>query len=264
MNGFMLDVTNNVKVTVFDSNHNLKKIVTKHNKATKNLVTGLIKFLRGEFTPSNLNQDYNSGAAVGFIPAYISFGDGGLQQLGKKISENDYVSDVQTVMANLSTLTPTTFATKDLQHEIVGNVGNEDTPTAPTHGRCKITRTSYGGSTSDTITLNMTSLITKGYYSKNFYLDDVENGNRYKYVRGSSLPIYLSELGLWADEYSNVDINSNYKGNLLARVTFEDEDSIVQQSDSDIILVEWKIEITSIDENYSQDNITNIIWNNDN
>ena len=49
------------------------------------------------------------------------------------------------------------------------------------------------------------------------------------------------------------------KGNLLARVTFDYDaeqniDTIVRQTDSDVIKVEWKIEITSLNENFVEYN----------
>ena len=49
MNNSALGIEHNVRITVYDQRHRIKQVVTQHNKASRNLVLGLIKFLRGEF-----------------------------------------------------------------------------------------------------------------------------------------------------------------------------------------------------------------------
>jgi hypothetical protein len=248
-----LSIDNNVKITVFDSNKNLKQIIKKHNKANRNLVTGLIKFLMGQFTISNVNiknTTHNETAAKQYIPAFVSFGDGGLVQLGSPLSDGGYVTSIDQVMNSITKLSVSKFSTTKLDNELVGNIGNTTIGNHPNTGRCALTRMSYNFGTSDTITLKLTSLISKGYYSKNFYTD-------YSALRGAN-PVYLSELGLWANDFNGVGDNA---GTLLARVTFTDEDTIIKQSDTDMILVDWKIDITSIDDIFSENNRTSILWN---
>ena len=251
------DITHNVDITVFDANHCIKQVIHKHNKANKNLVLGIIKFLRGEFTPSNLNDfstlSHNEKEAKQFVPAYISFGDGGLQQIGTTDSTTgQIVTDLTGVLANITTLPLSKFNTKQLTRELVGNsIGNSNISNKPAVGRCSISRTSYNTGSTDSITLKLSTIVTKGYYSKNFYLD-------YKDYRDQlDEYIYLSELGLWATDFNG---DGTYRGNLLARVTFTDENTIIKQKDDDVILVDWKIEITSLDSNFEDYHITNVEW----
>lgn len=57
----------------------VKKHVQKHNKATRNMVRGILRFLEGKFTSTYANDDpEHTDDAKNYIPCYISFGDGGV------------------------------------------------------------------------------------------------------------------------------------------------------------------------------------------
>lgn len=57
----------------------IKKHIQKHNKATRNMVKGLLRFLEGKFTPTYENAEAEHGSdAKNYIPCYISLGDGGI------------------------------------------------------------------------------------------------------------------------------------------------------------------------------------------
>lgn len=57
----------------------IKKHIQKHNKATRNMVRGLLRFIEGRFTPTYENDKPEHEAdAKNYIPCYISFGDGGI------------------------------------------------------------------------------------------------------------------------------------------------------------------------------------------
>ena len=258
MSGIGLDVTNNVHITVYDSQHRIKQNIYKHNKANRNLVRGLIKFLRGEFNTTNASNDlieHNQESAKAYIPTFISFGDANVKQLGTPTTGDNVVTTEEEALSEVKNITKSKFSTIQLNRELVGNsIGNPDSTTnpMPRAHRCSISRTSYSDDITDSITLRLTSVIETGYYSKHFYQDTT-----YKKARGTSLPLYLSELGLWASDFDGS--SDGYKGNLLARVTFDYDieqniDTIVRQTDSDVIKVEWKIEITSLNENFVEYN----------
>ena len=77
VNGF--DVINNVYIDVIDTNTNaLVKRVEKHNKATRKMIEGIIRFLCGHFTATNLNDSPLYSDAEQYIPLYFSVGDGGV------------------------------------------------------------------------------------------------------------------------------------------------------------------------------------------
>ena len=252
-----LDITHNVRIVNYDTNHKIQQVVTKHNKASKNLVLGIIKFLRGEFTPSNNSQSeltHKPNEAKSFVPAFVSFGDGGITQYGTPITGGGYVQDFDKVIQNMSNpslLTPSKFNMAKLNHELVGaTIGNDTFTNKPAVGRCKISKTSYNSGSNDSITLKLTALIPPGYYPKNFYLDTEKERD--------GKPICLSELGLWSCDFSGSSDNM-YKGNLLARVVF-DAENLVKQTASDMILVDWKIEITSLNDYPGELYQTNVDW----
>ena len=269
MNGANFSIDNNVTLTVIGPGHTMKQRINKHNKATKNMVLGLIKFLRGELTPSNVSGSvvsHNIKQAKQYIPAFISFGDGGLAQIGTYKPDGTLVADIDDVVTNIKRLSSTKFVTNDMTHELVGNsIGNTNNTNnitatnLPFMGRLPLVQTSYNSDTSDSLTLKLSGLITKGYYPSNFYT---------AYQRETNTPIYLSELGLWANDYNGS--SGGFKGNLLARVTFYDEAvpkeqnyGLVTQSKNDVILVEWRIEITSLDVPFDDDLLvrdTTIEW----
>ena len=71
----------NVDIQVIETDTNtIKTHVMKHNKATRNMVKGLLRFLEGRFNGTYANNlpEYEDDAK-NYIPCYISFGDGGIQ-----------------------------------------------------------------------------------------------------------------------------------------------------------------------------------------
>lgn len=93
----------NVDIKQIDTSTNtIKKHIQKHNKATRNLVRGLLRFMEGRFTPTypNPKPEYEEDAK-NYIPCYISFGDGGVQygDDGKPVllpivSQSEHVPDL--------------------------------------------------------------------------------------------------------------------------------------------------------------------------
>lgn len=77
--GFAL--MNNVEVTVIDKETgHIKKTFTTHNKATRNMVKGLLYFIEGYFTATDLRDTplYGNDVSKTFIPCYFGCGDGGV------------------------------------------------------------------------------------------------------------------------------------------------------------------------------------------
>ena len=234
MNG-SLSISHNVTITVLDGQHRIKSVTHKHNKANYELLTGIMKFLRGEFNPSNTSVEtikHNILGAKPYIPTHISFGDGFVTQCNDKI--NPPISTVKEATAKCGNLTAN-FLDTGLIHELV----SEELPRIP------ISSNDYGSSsgTKDSFTLTLSTYIDKGLYKTSFYNDP--NSDSYIPERQ---PIILSELGLFSSEY---DGNENsYAGNLLAKVVFTNskDDPVICQNSNDIILVKWEIIVSSLDD----------------
>lgn len=73
-------VVNNVYIDVIDTETNIiRKHIEKHNKATRGLVTGILRYLSGEFTPTMRNdKPLYSDSAKNYVPCYLNVGDGGV------------------------------------------------------------------------------------------------------------------------------------------------------------------------------------------
>lgn len=77
INGF--NMINNVYVDVIDTNTNsIVKRIEKHNKATRLMVEGVIRFLAGHFTATDLNDSALYSDSKKYIPCYFNVGDGGV------------------------------------------------------------------------------------------------------------------------------------------------------------------------------------------
>ena len=75
------NIINNVYIDVIDTRTNMRiKRVEKHNKATRRMVAGIMRYLAGQFTATDLHDtpEYGNDVAAGFIPCYFAVGDGGV------------------------------------------------------------------------------------------------------------------------------------------------------------------------------------------
>lgn len=215
MLGVNLDIESNVRVTVYDKEYRIKQQVEKHNKAGVALIQGILKFLRGEFNPSNITNEliaHNTNAAKLYIPAYISFGNGGLSIIGSG-------SDISII----NNVAPTNFYDVTLQRELVNEKFN----------RLPLSKSELGVSSgADNGVLSLTTYVPAGYYTNDPTFgakDDIA---------------YLTEVGLFSNVYNGLKSNL---GKMLARVTF---DTPIQQAKDDIILVQWNLGAISIDDGY--------------
>lgn len=77
-NLFNFNLVNNVYIDVVDKDMNrVKKHIEIHNKATRKMVTGLLRFLSGHFNGTYTNDVTLYDSAKDYIPCYIGFGYGG-------------------------------------------------------------------------------------------------------------------------------------------------------------------------------------------
>lgn len=237
MNG-SLSINHNVNITIFDGQHRIKSKIHKHNKANYQLIEGIMKFIRGEFNPSNSSVDelkHNIYGAKPYIPTHISFGDGYVKQYNDNSSPP--IKTIEQVVADCKDL-KAGYKDTSLTHELVNS--NEVQ-------RIPISSSSFGSTTKDGFTLTLSTYIDKGLYRYQFYNDSEKED-----FIPESKPIVLSELGLFSSSWDG-SINS-YSGNMLAKVVFTDESTVIKQDYDDIILVKWEITVSSLDD----ENVNNI------
>lgn len=75
------NIINNVYVSVVNKKRDIiVKEIETHNKASRNMVTGILRFLSGAFTQTNLNETplYEQESKL-YIPCFFNVGDGGVE-----------------------------------------------------------------------------------------------------------------------------------------------------------------------------------------
>lgn len=232
-NGLPLDMTVNVDIRVSNSRGQITQRIQKHNKATYNMLEGIIKFLRGEFNNTSLNIDNigsNAEYAHCYIPSYIGFGDIGVtygegatfkveydnnmapqfmdDHLLRELFKANYVGDVQ-CNSRLA-----------LQRSTGG-----ETPFADTHSLVISSIVNYAGDRFGFFRVN-------GERVDNMHTDGAD----------PSEDVYIiTELGLFS---GNVD---DYDSKLLARLLLDPETPLVISKDSTVV-VNWTLGVYSIND----------------
>ena len=101
-------ITNNVYITVVNKKkQQLVKQVEKHNKATRRMVTGLLKFIEGKFDHTNGSRDsiadddnYWFDKASDYIPLYIGIGKGFIDKDQPYKEENPLIPNIVSGASN--------------------------------------------------------------------------------------------------------------------------------------------------------------------
>lgn len=114
-------IINNVEICVINKDTRIvKKTVRVHNKATRNMVEGIMRFLMGHFTATNLNEipQYSDDIEKQYIPKYIKFGNGGIVTDSKgEMSKRYYFnSNVPNLLPSWSEYVP--YNSSKIQREI--------------------------------------------------------------------------------------------------------------------------------------------------
>lgn len=200
-------IINNVEITVRnEKSHKIVKKIEIHNKATRNMVEGVMRFLLGSFTKTSLldKAQYPEEIANKYIPKYVGFGVGGI-----KYDTNQYGEIVQlgtgegsvVPQQNVNWNSYVPYSSKKLVNEISGS------------------RTAIGGGTksiTDTFTDIKGKYITTGDRKNESEMDSVMfyckvQPNTLQKLRtsdGKSFAnglMYISELGLFPSDDSSKD-----------------------------------------------------------
>lgn len=190
------ELYHNVRITVIDNNRKIKQTIFKHNKASMTLIQGVLKFLRGEFNPSNITNSsivHNVNGAKIYIPSYVSFGNGGF--------------DLSTGRPEQDNVAPALYSNTMLQRELISD----------TFKRLPLSKSQIGSdSPGDSGQLQLVTYVPQGYY---YHFGSYE-GNA-----------YLTEVGLFSSDY---DVGSGSTGKLLARVVL-DEPALQSENDVMIV-----------------------------
>lgn len=105
--GAVIDLDCNVNIKVLDKYRRVVRNSSIHNKATVNLVDGILRFIKGDFTKTSYSDSLAPDDGSPYLPSQVRFG-----RIGVKIKSNskdekpcfDYISRGEFVQTAFSTL----------------------------------------------------------------------------------------------------------------------------------------------------------------
>ena len=240
--GLPLDMTVNVDIRVSNSKGELTQWIQKHNKATANMIEGIVKFLRGEFNDTRLNiGNVGSNASIAhcYIPSHIGFGDFGVMYNKGAQFEIDYDNQ------NYATISDINLNREIFKANFKG--ANSNKTGRQTNSRLKIQRSTNGATMhADTYSLVVSSIINYSGDNFSFYRvrgDKVENyfDENLPEAKDNQNIYVITELGLFSGDVSDSDAK------LLARLVLDPETPLVVSKDSTVV-INWILGVHSIDD----------------
>lgn len=125
-------IMNNVELRVVNKKSNtIVKTVRTHNKATRLMVTGILRFIEGLFTPTVRSDEaqYDPDVIKMYIPCYFNVGDGGVvrdDQTGLQIPLDDNNKRIPELVNDWTEFV--NYSSYRLDREIIGVGTNIRTP----------------------------------------------------------------------------------------------------------------------------------------
>lgn len=222
-------ITNNVHAIVYDKKRSqIKKEIKVHNKASRNMVSGILRFLSGTFTPTSCNsQPLTPDYAKPYIPCYFNVGDGGIELVDGKQSIPDG-SRIPNLVPGWDEFVD--YSHKNLERELFvnpdGTASNERTRIG------KVTLTLDEPNTADMDSIYFYCEMQPGLINQAY-------GNK---------PVCISELGLFASNLPGTpDLLASIKlSNYEDPDTHESKTNILYVRPDDTLIVRWVITIAAI------------------
>ena len=227
-------ICNNVEISVIDTRSNIiTKHIQTHNKATRQMVSGLIRFLNGDFNKTFLQPDPQYSNTEQYIPCFLGCGDGGVvlfensegQIVPKSSEENIRVPVLEQNWTEYADYN----AKKFLREFFTGKTEGEGISGT----RSQIRKT----------TLTLEDASTADMDSTYFYCE-VRPGELNMYYNNN--PLFISEIGLFATPVPGTE-------DLLAYIKLGNyiEDDVVKTNTlyvrpDDTVVIRWVITIAAV------------------
>ena len=227
MEGVSLEVGTNISIFLQNKRKKVVRVIDVHNKVTSTMVSGILRYLRGDFTKSGYNlRSYDPENAYGYLPKEIKFGNPGVH----------FSSDEWSVVPE--EIYPVGFYNTGLQSPLTDAV----LPTV----KFETAKISDGGDRNSEI-LTLRTFIPQGQL---LFKDSDRTPYPWVELVNGQYQTELTELGLISGTNA-----------LLARLVLSDTSSESSQYAPILItedlstIIEWRITVTSI----GKDDVVNII-----
>lgn len=212
----------NVHIKVISPTGTVQQSVEKHNKASRQLVTGMLRFIQGHFTKSfrRGTSTLYADDAIKYIPCYVGLGSGGvvLDSEGFPIHEPEQPR-IPLLTQDWSDVTHfVNYTDTKLDLEMSRNVSRVEL-----------------GFVSDSVH----NLAATGDCDMFTLSAEIPPGHYNKIYNGKTSPIYCTELGLFSGPTPNSD-------DLLAKVIITDPVKVLYIRPQDTVKLTWTISIIAL------------------
>lgn len=263
-----VDLDCNVNIKIIDKHRRVVRDSSVHNKATVSLVDGILRFLRGDFTPTSYSTTSSPEEGVPYLPTKINFGYIGVDLSSEKPISPDGKPHFN--FMNSGKFVQPVFSSSALQEPCLNKINDKvmrDSPIQFTFD--KVRQVGYSDA-NNAECLEFTIYISPGNLVGSVFEDELGNRNFVPFTHSYWNPsigeyeAMVTEIGLISDD----DL-------LLARVLFDGEvgsDQYVDengtdlgrypvpedrggdftpivQSQSSTVVITWRIGIVSVGKN---------------
>lgn len=283
MSNISLATNSNVTIRCINKYGKVIRSSHIHNKATIVLVEGLLRYLKGDFTPSSYNlNSYDGDEAIRYIPAELRFGN-----IGVEI--NDRGTDQPTLSGiNSSVFIQPTFNAYKLQQPLqVSSLSEYRSQWDATIPKFESADISTYDDPNNSMSLLLQVFIPAGQLVgfKNQednqpvefipWIDQYAGtgyGWAYYNTNTHEWQTLLTEMGLYSGNNllarvlfdGEIEINTEEEGDSQGQIIYTDPNydlNPIIQSQSTSMIVEWRIGITSIGQNDIVSSSANILTN---
>jgi hypothetical protein len=230
-------VTNNVYIDVVNKKTNVvSQHVEKHNKATRQMVTGILRFLCGHFTDTTKNDNHQYDSASKYIPCYAGFGDSNIVLQDGVPAPSSEPRIPQQVDDNWTEYVP--YMSKKLEREFFTNHSKDEFGNdyiTPSDSRLEIRDVKT--TIEETPAGDMDSIY--------FYIEaDTNYLNKYY----NNHAVYISELGLFSGSIPGKDDMLAYVRlhNYIDPDTQQPKTNVLYVKPEDTVVIRWVVTIAAI------------------
>lgn len=271
----VVNIDSNVQIRTIDRNGKILRTTYKHNKATVNLVDGILRFLKGDFSATDYNKTTTPDEAIIYIPVRAQFG-----RIGVKLKESPNPQDRRFDYIDKDEFATPTFDSAELQEPItfddpvvensllrfkrISQVGYTDNNNAECLEMSLYINPGKLVGQSQEITQNGKKVVQFIPYDWSYYNPSTGEYEAMLTEVGllSSSDVLLARVLLDGDVVSEeyYDSSAQSQGNYPAFVDPSSEDNPIIQSESTTVVLVWRIGIVSVgknDEFVTQTNLSN-------
>lgn len=226
-NGIGFAIDSNVFIDVISPQNVIRQTVTKHNKATRAMVAGILRFLRGEFNTTFKQTDSNKiiyrDEAKNFIPCYINIGTAGIRTA--EDSEGYILPDYSDSQRSDPPLTED-WANQYVKFSQTNLIQEANTPRYEISVLGRDVKDAYTTNIGDTEQIVLHTEVSPNYYSN---------------IYGKPTDIFVTEVGLYPSPTPNTD-------DMLAGVVLTKPEQVLYVRPQDTIVIRWIISIIALND----------------